>query len=107
MEALRLLSSATASGAFPGLVAEHNVLGDHGAGTRTLGSALPSISGETWDAALLDTHLGDLLSGSNSAIVSPGEYAHERPGCPVVGASTAQQVPQQVVVSRRHSRADA
>ena len=72
MEALRLLSSATASGAFPGLVAEHNVLGDHGAGTRTLGSALPSISGETWDAALLDTHLGDLLSGSNSAIVSPG-----------------------------------
>ena len=71
MEALRLLSSATAAGAFPGLAAEHNALGDHGASARTLGSALPTVSGETWDAALLDTHLADLLSGSNSAIVSP------------------------------------
>ncbi len=71
MEALRLLSGATATGAFPGLTAEHNLLGDHGAGARPLGGALPSVSGETWDAALFDTHLTDLLSGSGPAIVSP------------------------------------
>ena len=72
MEALRLLSSATATGALAGLTAEHNVLGgDHGAGVRPLGAVLPSISGEAWDAALLDTHLTDLLSSSSAAIISP------------------------------------
>ena len=69
MEALRLLSSAAAA-SFPGLVAEHNVLADHGAAARPLVSALPSVSGETWDAALLQTHLTDQLSGVGSAFVS-------------------------------------
>jgi DNA-binding CsgD family transcriptional regulator len=71
MEALRLLSSAAAA-SFPGLVAEHNVLGDHGAAAaHPLMSALPSVSGETWDAALLQTHLADLLPGSGPAFISP------------------------------------
>ena len=69
MEALRLLSTATA-GVLPGLTAEHNLLGDHGATTRPLGGTLPSVSGETWDAALFDTHLADLLSSPNPSIVA-------------------------------------
>jgi len=68
MEALRLLSSAAAS--FPGLAAEHNMLADHGAAAKPLMSALTAVSGETWDAALLQTHLTDLLSGVNPAFVS-------------------------------------
>jgi len=69
MEALRLLSSAAAAASFPGLVAEHNVLADHGAAGPLL-SALTSVSGETWDAALLQTHLTDPLSDVGSAFVS-------------------------------------
>ena len=68
MEALRLLSSAAAA-SFPGLVGEHNMPADHGAAARPLVSALPSVSGETWDAALLQTHLTDQLSGVGSAFV--------------------------------------
>jgi DNA-binding CsgD family transcriptional regulator len=69
MEALRLLSSAVAAASFPGLAVEHNVLADHGA-AKPLVNALPSVPGETWDAALLQTHLTDLLSGVGSAFVS-------------------------------------
>ena len=51
--------SSSAAASFPGLAAEHNVLADHGAATRPLVRALPSVAGETWDAALLQTHLTD------------------------------------------------
>jgi len=68
MEALRLLSSAAAS--FPGLAAEHNMLAEHGDAAQPLLSDLPSVSGETWDAALSQTHLTALLSGVNPAFVS-------------------------------------
>ena len=69
MEALRLLSGA-ATASLPGVVVEHNVLADHGTGARPLVSALPSISGDTWDAALLHTQLADLLSSPGLALVS-------------------------------------
>src|SRR3954447_21197150 len=62
MEALRLLSGATAT-ALPGLVAEHNLLPDH-VPTALPSTELPSVSGDTWDAALLQTHLADILSGT-------------------------------------------
>ncbi len=66
MEALRLLSSA-ATTTFPGVAAEHNVLAEHGVGAGALIDSLPSVSGETWDAALLQTRLADLLSGAGTA----------------------------------------
>jgi DNA-binding CsgD family transcriptional regulator len=69
MEALRLLSSA-ATTTFPGVAAEHNVLAEHGVGAGALIDSLPSVSGETWDAALLQTRLADLLSGAGTAPVS-------------------------------------
>jgi RNA polymerase sigma factor (sigma-70 family) len=62
MEALRLLSGATAT-SLPGLVAEHNVLPEH-VPTAIPATELPSVSGETWDAALFQTHLADILSGT-------------------------------------------
>ena len=66
----RCACSRALAASFPGLVAEHNVLADHGAAARPLVSALPSVSGETWDAALLQTHLTDQLPGVGSAFVS-------------------------------------
>ena len=45
------------------------MLADHGA-ARPLVNALPSVSGETWDAALLQTHLADLLAEAGPALVS-------------------------------------
>src|SRR4051794_1674924 len=62
MEALRLLSGATAT-ALPGMVAEHNVLPEH-VPTAMPATELPSVSGDTWDAALFQTHLADILSGT-------------------------------------------
>ena len=62
MEALRLLSGATAT-SLPGLVAEHNVLPEH-VPTAMPATELPSVSGDTWDAALFQTHLADILSGT-------------------------------------------
>jgi RNA polymerase sigma factor (sigma-70 family) len=52
------------------VVAEHNVLAEHGVGAGALINSLPSVSGETWDAALLQTHLSDLLTATGSAHVS-------------------------------------
>jgi len=67
MEALRLLSSATASMPLAGLAAEHNVLADPGTGTAPLANDLAPVSSATWDAALVQTRMADLLSGVGSA----------------------------------------
>jgi RNA polymerase sigma factor (sigma-70 family) len=65
MEALRLLSGATAM-PVPGLVAEHHLLADP-VPTAMPTTDLPPVSGDTWDAALVQTHLADILSGSAGA----------------------------------------
>jgi DNA-binding CsgD family transcriptional regulator len=70
MEALRLLSSGTAATALPGVAAEHHLLPGNEAGNPHQ-NALPSVSGETWDAALLQTELADLFPSSNSRYGSP------------------------------------
>jgi DNA-binding CsgD family transcriptional regulator len=69
MEALRLLSSATAT--LPGLVAEHNLLADP-VPTAMPPADLPSVSSATWDAALVQTHLADFLSGTTGPAVTGG-----------------------------------
>ncbi len=66
MEALRLLSSATAALPLAGLAAEHNVLADPGIGTAPLPHDLTPVSSAAWDAALVGTRLSDLLAGTSS-----------------------------------------
>jgi DNA-binding CsgD family transcriptional regulator len=75
MEALRLLSGATAM-SLSGLVAEHNLLADPVPAAMPT-SDLPPISGATWDAALVQTRLSDILAGTASAgpVVTTGSAA--------------------------------
>jgi DNA-binding CsgD family transcriptional regulator len=70
MEALRLLSGATAM-PLSGLVAEHHLLAD------SVPAAIPTtnfppVSGDTWDAALVQTHLAEILSGTAGAEPTAG-----------------------------------
>lgn len=68
MEALRLLSSATTT-PLPGLVVEHDLLHDHVPTAIPL-PELPSVSRDTWDTALFQTHLADILSGSAAPTIT-------------------------------------
>jgi len=54
MEVLRLLSGATASVAPPAVSAEHNSLADFSAFAPSTLDAPATVSGDAWDAALLD-----------------------------------------------------
>jgi DNA-binding CsgD family transcriptional regulator len=65
MEALRLLSGTTAM-PLSGLVAEHNLLIDPVPTARPT-TDLPPISSVTWDAALVQTHLSDILAGTSGS----------------------------------------
>jgi RNA polymerase sigma factor (sigma-70 family) len=68
MEALRLLSSAAPAVPLPGLPAEHHhPLHDQAPAPGPLTHDFGSVSSETWDAALVQTHLADLLSGHGLA----------------------------------------
>jgi RNA polymerase sigma factor (sigma-70 family) len=77
MEALRLLSSATAASPLPGLMAEHNPLADPGPAALPRLDGLPAVSSATWDAALVQTHLAEILSGVGPAatVASPAATA--------------------------------
>lgn len=70
MEALRLLSSATAALPLSGLAAGHNMPAYHGTGAAALANDLAPVSGAAWDTALVETRLADLLSGTGST--APG-----------------------------------
>jgi RNA polymerase sigma factor (sigma-70 family) len=67
MEALRMLSSAAPTAPLSALAAEHDVLADPTTGKLPLVTNLPPVSSATWDAALVQTHLAELLSGLGSA----------------------------------------
>ena len=71
MEALRLLSSAGPAAQVAGLAAEHNILADPTTGPMPVLTDQPTFSSAAWDAALVQTHLADLLSGPSSA-TGPG-----------------------------------
>ena len=70
LEALRLLSSATPAAPVTGLAVEHDAPGDPRAGPRPLAHDLASVSSAIWDAALVQTHLADRLSGQGPAPAS-------------------------------------
>jgi hypothetical protein len=67
MEELRLLSSATAATLLPGLAAEHNLLADPAPAAMPRLDGLPAVSSATRDAALVQTHLAEILSGASPA----------------------------------------
>lgn len=63
MEALRLLSSAAPAAPLTGFTAEHHALPEPATPAPPPNHDLGAVSSETWDAALVQTHLADLLSG--------------------------------------------
>jgi RNA polymerase sigma factor (sigma-70 family) len=67
MEALRLLSSATAPTPLPGLAPEHNLLANPAPAAMPRLDGLPAVSSGTWDVALVQTHLAEILSGAGPA----------------------------------------
>lgn len=81
MEALRLLSSAAPAAPLAGLAAEHTVLPDVSTAPLPLLGDPAAVSSAAWDAALFETHLPDLLSGSGgpsiTRAVEPAEPARD------------------------------
>jgi RNA polymerase sigma factor (sigma-70 family) len=76
LEALRMLSSATQAHPFSGVAAEHELLADHQRHATPLGDDAPAVSSATWDAALLQTQLAQIL-GSPSPSASTATTAAE------------------------------
>ena len=70
MEALRLLSTASPAAQVVGIAAEHNLLPDTTTGPVPVLSDPPSYSSATWDEALLQTQLADLLSAPSTTKTS-------------------------------------
>jgi RNA polymerase sigma factor (sigma-70 family) len=74
LEAVRLLSSATQTHPLASVAAEHNVLTDPtGAVIPPLADGSQPVSSATWDAALVQTELADILgpsSGSAATVAS-------------------------------------
>nr|WP_303652525.1 LuxR C-terminal-related transcriptional regulator [Paludisphaera mucosa] len=70
MEVLRLLSGAAHAAAMPVLTIEHSALLDAPPSASTLAD-LPGLSGDAWDAALLDARLDGLLSSLRTTTAEP------------------------------------
>jgi RNA polymerase sigma factor (sigma-70 family) len=71
MEALRLLSSVAHATPLPGLTAEQNLLADSVSGSKSLVQDSPPVLNATWDSALDQTRLVDLLGELRSGSLSP------------------------------------
>ncbi len=69
LEAVRLLSSATQAHPLAGLAAEHDVLAGESNGPGAhLGDGSHAVSSATWDAALVQTELSDILGSTSGSI---------------------------------------
>ena len=69
LEAVRLLSSATQAHPLAGLAAEHDVLAGESNGPGAhLSDGSHAVSSATWDAALVQTELSDILGSSSGSI---------------------------------------
>jgi DNA-binding CsgD family transcriptional regulator len=69
-EALRLLASASAGTTFPGAAAEHNERADPGRAAHTPADDCGAVLTATWDAALVQTQVAEVLSGVDQAPAS-------------------------------------
>jgi RNA polymerase sigma factor (sigma-70 family) len=70
LEAVRLLSGATQAHPLPALAAEHDLLSEPARHTSPLGLDAPSVSSATWDAALVQTELVEILSTPGASLAS-------------------------------------
>lgn len=87
LEALRLLSSAAPGALLPGLAAVHNMLADPATGVMPPVHDLPPVSSNTWDAALVQTQLADLLSEVGSAAAGSASTTTSDPAALASGLS--------------------
>jgi RNA polymerase sigma factor (sigma-70 family) len=82
LEAVRLLSSATQAHPLTSLAAEHDVLADPSGMVSHLGDgSQAAVSSATWDAALVQTELADILgtgNGSSAAATAPATSSEPR-----------------------------
>jgi RNA polymerase sigma factor (sigma-70 family) len=88
LEAVRLLSSATQAHPLTSLVAEHDVLSDPTGAVPHLADGAAAVSSATWDAALVQTELADILgpvAGPTATASSPASATSPK----VVTATTA------------------
>ncbi len=73
LEALRMLSGATQAHPFSGVAAEHDLIADPLRQAPPLEHDAPAVSSATWDAALVQTQLSEILgspAGSASAVAA-------------------------------------
>jgi RNA polymerase sigma factor (sigma-70 family) len=72
LEAVRLLSGATHAHPLATLVAEHDMLAEPSPHALPVGNDGPSVSSATWDAALVQTELAEILGapGGSSALLT-------------------------------------
>jgi RNA polymerase sigma factor (sigma-70 family) len=88
LEAVRLLSSATQAHPLTGLAAEHDVLTDPTGAVPHLADGSHAVSSATWDAALVQTELADILGpGVGSAATATSPVSASSPK--IVAAPTA------------------
>jgi RNA polymerase sigma factor (sigma-70 family) len=67
LEALRLLSSAAQAHPLAGVAAHHDLAADSSHQARTLDNDARAVSSATWDAALVETELSEILNPAGSA----------------------------------------
>jgi len=95
LEPVRLLSSATQAHPLAGLAAEHDSLTEPLSVVHQLGESPTAVSSATWDAALVQTELADILGSagsSSTATVAPGPSTpafSTVPQAPAASADTA------------------
>jgi RNA polymerase sigma factor (sigma-70 family) len=83
LEAVRLLSGAAQTHPFSGVAVEHDLLADSSGHGATLGGESSAVSSATWDAALVETELAQILN--------PGS------GSPAPATSVASSTPQAAI----------
>ncbi len=88
LEEVRLLSSAAQAHPIASVAAEHDLLGDLPGAVSHLPEGSQPFSGATWDAALVQTELSDIL-GSSSARDVDGKQRHHDDFAHGLGAAPA------------------
>ena len=87
LEAVRLLSSATQAHPLAGVVAEHDLRAEASETVSHLGDGSQAVSSATWDAALVQTELADILGtggGSTGTALSSTTTSEPKVAAPPV-----------------------
>jgi RNA polymerase sigma factor (sigma-70 family) len=89
LEALRLLSSATQAHPLPGVAGHHDLAADSSHQATPLTNDARAVSSATWDAALVETELSEILNpgGSTRTIASTATPSSTATAQPVPSSS--------------------